>query len=109
LSFSPLRHVPTIALANLISLVVAIAAHADEIETPQRTLLADTLAASSRFNEEETSRFSTSFSIRKGRGIQFGRPIEVNDKQYEFNLSGPIVKSGPSKKEALGLSFELRF
>lgn len=104
----PLVRVPTIALANVLSLVVGIAVHADEIEAPERILLADMFATTSPLEQDESNRFATSFGIRRGRGFQLVRSIELNEKKYEFNLSGPIVKSG-TKKKSLGLSFEVRF
>jgi hypothetical protein len=102
------ERVSTIALANVFLLVVVTAAKADEIEKPARVLLTDTFTATAPFEEDETGAFTTSFGIRKGRGFQFVRPIELNEKKYEFNLSGPIVKSG-TKKKSLGLTFEFRF
>jgi hypothetical protein len=104
----PFERVPMIALANVFLLVVGTAVHADEIEAPGRVLLADIFAVTAPFEEDETEPFTTSFGIRKGRGFQLVRPIELNEKKYEFNLSGPIVKSG-TKKKSLGLIFELRF
>jgi len=106
------ERVSTIALANVVLLVVVTAAHADEIEKPVRVLLTDTFTDTftdtAPFEEDEPGVFTTRFGIRKGRGFQFVRPIELNEKKYEFNLSGPIVKSG-TKKKSLGLSFEIRF
>lgn len=104
----PLERVPMIALANALLLVVGTAVHADEIEVPERVLLADMFVITAPLEEDELRSFTTSFGIRKGRGFQFVRPIKLNEKEYEFNLSGPIVKSG-TKKKSFGLSFELRF
>jgi hypothetical protein len=104
----PLGNIQTIALANVVSLVFGIAVYADDNELPERFLLADMLAIPSPFEENESDGFATSFGIRKGRGVQVVRPIEVNDRIYELNLSGPIVKSG-TRKKSFGLSFELRF
>jgi hypothetical protein len=104
----PFERVPMIALANTLLLIGGTAARADEIEAPGRVLLADMFAATAPLEEDELERFTTSFGIRKGRGFQLVRPIEFNEEKYEFNLSGPIVKSG-TKKKSFGLSFELRF
>ena len=104
----PLERVPMIALANALLLVVGTAVHADEIEVPERVLLADMFVITAPLEGDELKSFTTSFGIRKGRGFQFVRPIELNEKEYEFNVSGPIVKSG-TKKKSFGLSFELRF
>ena len=104
----PLERVPMIALANALLLVVGTAVHANEIEVPERVLLADMFVITAPLEEDELRSFTTSFGIRKGRGFQFVRPIKLNEKEYEFNLSGPIVKSG-TKKKSFGLSFELRF
>jgi hypothetical protein len=104
----PLERVPMIALTNALLLVVGTAVHADEIEVPERILLADMFAVTAPLEGDESRRLTTSFGIRKGRGFQLVRPIELNEKKYEFNLSGPIVKSG-TKKKSFGLSFELRF
>jgi hypothetical protein len=104
----PFERIPMIALTNVVSLIVGIAVHANEIEAPERVLLADMFAATSSLGEDGSKRFTTNFGIRKGRGFQLVRPIEFNEKAYVFNLSGPIVKSG-TKKKSFGLSFELRF
>lgn len=104
----PFERVSTVALANVILLVFVTAAHADEIEKPARVLLTDTFTDTAPFEQDEPGVFTTRFGIRKGRGFQLVRPIELNEKEYEFNLSGPIVKSG-TKKKSLGLSFEIRF
>ena len=108
MKFFPLRRTLTIVFTNSVALVVGITLHADEIETPERVLLADMFATTSPSEAEASNQFSTNFGIRKGRGIQLVRPIEVNDRKYELNLSGPILKSG-TKKKSFGLSFELRF
>ena len=97
-----------VTLANVLSLVVGIAVNADEIEAPERVLLADMFTATALLDEDESERFATSFGIRKGRGFQLVRPVEFNEKKYVFNLSGPIIKSA-TKKKSIGLSFELRF
>ena len=97
-----------IALVNAILLTIGSALHADEVDPPPvlpRVLLSSELPLSSPLDED---RFSPSFGIRKGRGFQVVKPIEMNDRKYEFNVSGPLVKSG-SKKKNLGLNFELRF
>jgi hypothetical protein len=97
-----------IAIANVLLLIIDTAVHADEIEEPGRFLLADMLAITAPLEEDESNRLTTSFGIRRGRGFQLIRPIEFNQKEYLFNLSGPIVKSG-TRRKSFGLSFELWF
>jgi hypothetical protein len=104
----PIGSVPLIALANAIWLTLGSLASADEIEAPPAppsVLLSSELPLSPPPGED---RFSPSLGVRKGRGFQVVQPIEMNDRKYEFYLSGPLVKSG-SKKKSLGLSFEFRF
>jgi len=108
MSVLPSSRVRAIALANLILLTLGGAAHADEIEAyppPPSVLLSSMLPPSVPLAEDD---FAPKFGVRKGRGFQFVQPIEVNDRTYEFNLSGPFVKAG-SKQKNLGLVFELRF
>ena len=100
--------VTMIAIANVLLSIVDTAAHAEEIEAPGRVLLADMLAVTGPLEEDESNHFTTSFGIRRGRGFQLVRPIEFNEKEYVFNISGPIVKSG-TRKKSFGLSFELWF
>jgi hypothetical protein len=97
-----------IAIANVLLSIIDTAVYADEIEEPGRVLLADMLAITAPLEEDESNRFTTSFAIRRGRGFQLIRPIEFNEKEYVFNLSGPIVKSG-TRRKSFGLSFELWF
>jgi hypothetical protein len=101
----PLGRVPVIALANAIWLTLGSPVHADEIEAPPNVLLSSELPLSPPPDDD---RFSPRFGIRKGRGFQVVKPIEMNDRTYEFNLSGPVVKS-KTKKKSFGLSFEFRF
>ncbi len=101
----PLGRVRVIALANAILLTLGNPAHADEIEAPPSVLLSNELPLAPPPDED---RFSPSLGIRKGRGFQVVKPIEMNDRKYEFYLSGPLVKSG-SRKKSLGLNFEFRF
>ena len=104
----PIGSVAGIALANAILLTLGSLASADEIEAPlvpPSVLLSSELPLSPAPGED---RLSPSLGIRKGRGFQVVQPIEMNDRKYEFYLSGPLVKSG-SKQKGLGLSFEFRF
>jgi len=99
---------PSIALGSIASLLISFAVHADEIESPERILSADEFAMSSQFGEETSDVPAPSFGIRRGRGFQLERKVEINDQKYEFNLSGPIIKSGQKRKN-FGLNFEVRF
>ena len=105
----PIGSVQWNALANAILLLtLGGLASADEIEAPAAPpsmLFSSEWPLSPAPGED---RFSPSLGIRKGRGFQIVQPIELNDRKYEFQLSGPLVKSG-SKQKSLGLSFEFRF
>jgi hypothetical protein len=100
-----LGRVPGVVLANAILWTLGNPIYADEIEAPPNVLLSSELPLSS---PPEEDRCSPRFGIRKGRGFQVVKPIEMNDREYEFNLSGPVVKS-KTKKKSFGLSFEFRF
>jgi hypothetical protein len=107
-SAGALARAPMLALANAVLLTIGSASHADEVEAipaPPRVLLSSDLPLVSPLDED---RFAPQFGIRKGRGFQVVKPIEMNDRKYEFNVSGPVVKSG-SKKKSVGLNFEIRF
>jgi len=97
------------ALANAILLLtLGGLASAEEIEAPAAApsvLFSSEWPLSAQPGED---RFAPSLGIRRGRGFQVVQPIELNDRKYEFQLSGPLVKSG-SKQKSLGLSFEFRF
>ena len=105
----PIGSPQSIALANAILLLtLGDPASADEIgapAAPPSVLFSSELPLSLPGGED---RFAPSLGIRKGRGFQVVQPIELNDRVYEFQLSGPLVKSG-SKQKGLGLSFEFRF
>ena len=100
-----LGRVSVVALANAILLTLGNPIHADEIEAPPNVLFSSEWPLSPPPDDD---RYSPRLGIRKGRGFQVVKPIEMNDRKYEFNLSGPLVKS-KSKKKSLGLSFEFRF
>jgi hypothetical protein len=97
--------VPVVVLVNAMLLTLGNPIGADEIEAPPNVLFSSEWPLSPAPVDDG---FSPRFGIRKGRGFQVVKPIEVNDRKYEFNLSGPVVKS-KSKKKSFGLHFEFRF
>jgi hypothetical protein len=101
----PLRWIPVIVLVNALLFIFGRPSHADEIEVFPDVLLPSELPFTSPIEDDP---FSPRFGIRKGRGFQLVKPIEMNERKYEFNLSGPVVKS-KTKKKSFGLNFEFRF
>jgi hypothetical protein len=108
------RRAPTVALASAIALSLGGLAHADgsaanAARAPRsRVLLSDAFWRSDPFEADTARHAERGFGIRKGRGLQLMREIELDDRDVELSLSGPIVKTG-SKRKYFGLSFEVRF
>ena len=109
-----LRGAPTVALASAIALALGGSAQADgsaanPARAPRsRVLLSDAFLRSDPFEADTARDTARGFGIRKGRGLQLLRDIELDDRSVELSLSGPIVKTG-SKRKYFGLSFEIRF